>query len=85
MSILLKQSYFSTFTSSKPIFRQVPQQSHVTLVWRGIGSTFGSHKTFLGNQHGLSYKLIKSDLGENRDPAQPGENAYFVNAGYLLQ
>ena len=50
----------------------------------GIGSPFGSHKTLLGNQHGMSYKLTKSDLEENRDPAQPGGNAYFVSATNLL-
>ena len=50
----------------------------------GSGSTFKSHKTFLGNQHGLSYKLTKSDLGVNRDRAQPGGNAYFVSGANLL-
>ena len=47
MSILLKQSYFSAFTMSKPMFRVLPQQSHVTLVWRGVlGLHLGHTKLF---------------------------------------
>ena len=47
MSILLKQSYFSAFTRSKPMFRVLPQQSYGTLVWRGVlGLHLGNAKLF---------------------------------------
>ena len=83
MSILLKQSYFSAFTRSKPMFRVLPQQSYGTLVWRGVlGLHLGNAKLFLGNQPGLSYKLSKSNLGANRDRAQLGGN--FVSGANLL-
>ena len=63
MSILLKQSYFSAFTRSKPMFRVLPYNKVMeNRFGGGIGSPFGSHKTFLGNQHGMSYKPTKSDL-----------------------
>ena len=64
MSILLKQPYFLAFERQKLMHRVVLQKCPIYLIWRGgIGPTFGLHKTFSGNQSGLSYELAKSDLG----------------------
>ena len=46
MSILLKQRHFSDFTRPELKLRVLPQQSHVTLVWRGVLSL--SWVTFFG-------------------------------------
>ena len=60
------------FVEAKLLFNLHKLKTHVqsaptTELWNtglegGIGSTFGLHKTFSGNQRGLSYELAKSDF-----------------------